>query len=116
MSAFPPGQDVQIQVAYTLEASGEYPFVWFKYILSTGAAWKDAIGTADLIVRLPYPASDQNILFDPGNAYSSTTPGGVISGNEIRWHYDDLEPTADDNFEVDLVMPSAWENSLTELG
>ena len=111
---FPPGQDVQIQVAYTLEASGEYPFIWFKYILSTGAAWKDTIGKADLIVRLPYPASNQNFLYDPGSSYSSTTPGGVISGNEIRWHYDDLEPTTDNNFEVLLVMPSAWKTVLTE--
>jgi hypothetical protein len=112
--SFPPGQDVQIQVAYTLEASGEYPFVWFKYILSTGAGWKDTIGSVDLIVRLPYPASDQNFLYDPGSSYSSTTPGGVISGNDIRWHYDDLEPTTDNNFEVFLVMPSAWKTVLTE--
>jgi hypothetical protein len=112
--SFPPGQDVQIQVAYTLEASGEYPFVWFKYILSTGAGWKDTIGSVDLIVRLSYPASDQNFLYDPGSSYSSTTPGGVISGNEIRWHYDDLEPTTDNNFEVFLVMPSAWKTVLTE--
>jgi tetratricopeptide (TPR) repeat protein len=113
---FPPGQDVQIRVSYTLEASGEYPFIWFKYILSTGAAWKDAIGKADLIVRLPYPASDQNVLFNPADPHDKSTPGGVISGNEIRWHFENLEPTADDNFEVDLVMPSAWKNSLTELG
>jgi tetratricopeptide (TPR) repeat protein len=112
--SFPPGRDVPIQVAYTLEASGEYPFIWFKYILSTGAGWKDAIGKADLIVRLPYPASNQNIFFDPGNSYSGVTPGGVVSGNEVRWHYDDLEPTTDDNFEIILVMPSAWENVLTE--
>jgi tetratricopeptide (TPR) repeat protein len=117
--SFPPGQDVQIQVAYTLEASGEYPFCWFKYILSTGAAWKDAIGKADLIVRLPYPANDQNVFFFSGNANANSTPdgtrGGVISGNEVRWHFDNLEPTRNDDFGVDLVMPSAWENSLTEL-
>jgi hypothetical protein len=118
-AAFPPGQDVPIEVAYTLEASGEYPFIWFRYILSTGAAWKDAIGTADLIVRLPYPASDQNVLFFSDDAHANSTPGstpgGVISGNEVRWHYDELEPTTDNNFEVDLVMPSAWKSSLTEL-
>ena len=117
--SFPPGQDVQIQVAYTLEASGEYPFCWFEYILSTGAAWKDAIGKADLIVRLPYPVSDQNVLFFTEDAQENSMPngtrGGVISGNEIRWHYDNLEPTRDDDFGVDMVMPSAWESSLTEL-
>ena len=100
---FPPGQDVQIQVAYTLEASGEYPFCWFKYILSTGAAWKDAIGKADLIVRLPYPPNNQNVLFNNVEPQNNTPPGGVISGNEIRWHYDELEPTTDNNFKVYLI-------------
>jgi tetratricopeptide (TPR) repeat protein len=117
--SFPPGQDVQIEVAYTLEASGEYPYCWFKYILSTGAVWKDAIGKADLIVRLPYPASDQNVLFFTEDAQENSTPsatrGGVITGHEVRWHYDNLEPTREDDFGVDMVMPSAWESSLTEL-
>ena len=111
---FPPAQDVQAQVKYTLEATGEYPFVWFKYILASGAGWRDSIGSADLIVRLPYEANDQNVLTDPDQTYYSTSPGGSFAGDAITWHHDDLEPVFEDNFEVELVMPSAWEMILTE--
>jgi tetratricopeptide (TPR) repeat protein len=112
---FRPGEDVQVEVQYVLEASGEYPFIWFKYVLASGAGWKDSIGSADIIVRLPYDANDENILFDnPGFTMFGTTLGGMIEGRSIRWHYDDLEPTTTDNFEVNLVMPSAWQKYLTE--
>ena len=112
--AFPPGQDVPVEVQYTLEASGEYPFIWFKYVLSTGAAWKDTIGSADIIVQLPYPADIQNILTDSPGIVTGTTPGGALNGNSLRWHYENLEPTTQDNFEVNLVMPAAWQRLLTE--
>ena len=112
---FPPGEDVAVHVEYTLEASGEYPFIWFKYVLSSGAAWNDSIGSADIIVRLPYEPSDENVLFDsPGFTAFGTTLGGAIDGKTVRWHYEDLEPTTQDNFEVNLVMPSAWERLLAE--
>jgi tetratricopeptide (TPR) repeat protein len=111
---FPAGSDVQVEVRYTLEASGEYPFVWFKYILASGAGWKDSIGSADIIVRLPYAANNQNVLLEDDEGYFGTTRGGSISENEIRWHYEDLEPEVPDNFEINLVMPSAWEQVLTE--
>lgn len=111
---FPPGQDVNVRVKCTVEGAGEYPYISFNYILSTGAGWKDTIGSADLIVRLPYEANTQNVILDTHTGWSETTPGGVFSGNEIRWHYDNLEPTREDNFEVSLVMPSAWKKVLTE--
>ncbi len=112
---FPPRQDVPVHVEYNLEASGEYPFIWFKYVLSSGAGWKDSIGSADIIVRLPYDVNDENILLDsPGYTMFGTTLGGVMDGHTLRWHYDNLEPTTQDNFEVNLVMPSAWQRLLTE--
>jgi len=111
---FPPGQDVSIQVQYTLQATGEYPFIWFKYILSTGAGWKDSIGSADIVVRLPYEANSQNLLLDTDQVSFGTTKGGTLDGNTIRWHFEDLEPTTQDNFEIHLVTPSAWEGLLTE--
>jgi hypothetical protein len=111
---FPVAVDVHVRVTYLLEAAGDSPFVWFKYILSTGAGWRDTIGSADLIVRLPYAASNENVLFNFPASGIDTTPGGVIAGNEVRWHYDNLEPTKDDSFEVDLVTPPAWEQVLKE--
>ncbi len=116
-ATFAAEQDTPVQVKYTLEASGEYPFIWFKYILASGAGWNGSIGNADIILRLPYPVSAQNVLLNTAEVTSyDTTNGGVINGAEIHWHYADLEPTREDNFEIELVMPGAWEKLLTEQG
>jgi len=111
---FPPGEEVQVRVTYALDGSGELAYASFYYILETGAGWKDTIGSADLIVRLPYDASPYNSILDYGTGWSTTTPGGVISGREIRWHYADLEPGREHNLEVSLVRPSYWLSVLTE--
>jgi tetratricopeptide (TPR) repeat protein len=111
---FPPGEDVQVEVKYLAEAEGEYPYVSYKYILETGADWNGTIGSADLIVRLPYEANSQNVIFDTQIGWSETTPGGVVTGREVRWHYEDFEPDWENNLEVSLVMPTAWEKVLTE--
>ena len=113
-ATFSPGQDVSIQVSYTLDGTGEYPYVAYYYILATGAGWKDNIGSADIILRLPYEANPQNLILDTQIGWSQTTPGGVFSGNEMRWHYENLEPTIGNNIEISLVMPSAWKKVLTE--
>ena len=110
---FPAGKDIRVEIKYTSAAFGEYPNVAYRYVLETGAGWKDTIGSADLIVRLPYLASEQNIILEGGyTGFSETTPGGVISGSEIRWHYDDLEPARENNLKVSLVMPEAWQKVL----
>lgn len=111
---FPPHQDVQIRVTYILQGSGESPFVAFKYIFHTGEGWKDTIGSADLIVRLPYEANPQNVIFDEHTGFSMTTPGGVLAGNEIRWRFENLEPTRENDFEISLVMPAVWQKVLNE--
>ena len=111
---FPPNQDVNIQVTYTLDGTGEYPFISYSYIFHTGAGWKDTIGSADLIVRLPYEANPYNVILDEQIGWSQTTTGGVFSGNEIKWRFEDFEPERENNFEISLVMPSAWRKVLNE--
>jgi hypothetical protein len=109
---FPAGQDVAIQVGYDLQGSGYYPYTAFYYILETGAGWKDTIGSADIILRLPYEASPQNVILDIGTGWADTTPGGTFEGNEVRWHYDNFEPGRDQpvqNMEFALVAPAAWQ-------
>jgi hypothetical protein len=93
---------------------GEYPYAAFFYIFHTGAGWQGTIGTADLIVRLPYEANPYNVIFDDQIGWSSTTPGGVIEGREVRWHFEDMEPEQGDDFQLSLVMPSAWQKVLVE--
>jgi len=111
---FPPDIDVNIRVTYTLEGMGEYPYAAFFYVFHTGAGWQGTIGSADLIVRLPYDANAYNVIFDDQIGWSSTTPGGVIEGREVRWHFADFEPDQSNDFQLSLVMPSAWQKVLAE--
>ena len=113
-ASFPSGKDVEIEVTYTLRGAQEYPYINFGYILETGAGWRGTIGSADLIVRLPYEASPSNILIDSGWGMAPTSPGVSLTGKEIRWHYENIEPTRADNLWVALLMPSAWNEVLKE--
>jgi tetratricopeptide (TPR) repeat protein len=102
---FPPDENVFIKVSYDVTGTA-WPydnFVKFSYILETGAGWKDSIGSAAIILRLPYEASEQTILDlrkDP--ALSS------VSGREAAWTFTDLEPTFEDNFSISIVKPVIW--------
>jgi len=113
-ATFPPNQDVHIQVTYMLEGTGEYPYAAFYYVLHTGAGWKDTIGRADLSVRLPYEANTLNVIFDEQTGWSSTTPGGEISGQQVEWRFQNLEPDQSNDFQLSIVMPSAWQKVLAE--
>jgi tetratricopeptide (TPR) repeat protein len=113
---FPIKQDVSIGVEYDLNGSGYYPATAFYYILETGAGWKDTIGSADIILRLPYEASPQNVIMDLEIGWATTTPGGRFKGREVRWHFEDFEPGNDQpvqDMEFALVSPSAWQSVLT---
>ena len=112
---FPAGQDTPVKVTYNLSGSGYLPFTAFYYILESGAGWKDTIGSADIILRLPYPASTQNVIMGMQIGWAETNPGGVIQGNEVRWHFDNFEPGPDtvvQNMEFALVAPETWQNIL----
>jgi hypothetical protein len=114
---FPAGQDVGIEVAYKLNGSGYAPYTAFYYILETGAGWKDTIGSADVTLRLPYPANPQNTVLNTQIGWAETTPGGSIQGNEVHWHFEDFEPGPYEviqNMEFALVAPSAWQTVLKE--
>jgi hypothetical protein len=103
---FPAGQDVHIDVSYALAATGYVPVDAFEYILETGAGWQGPIGSADLSLVLPYPAGPENVLVD------STNFKGAFSGNKVTWHYDNLEPTSDDNLEISMLQPGVWNESV----
>ncbi len=113
---FPPSQDVTIEIVYTVSGYGYYPYEAFRYVLETGAGWFGTIGVADVIVRFPYEVSEKNVGVKDADyaGYGSPTPGGVLSGKEVRWHFEDLEPTWKENVQVLLVAPSLWESVLKE--
>jgi tetratricopeptide (TPR) repeat protein len=112
---FPPSVDVPISVAYDLQGSGYYPYTAFYYLLDTGAGWKDTIGRAEIILRLPYKANSQNVVQDFQIGWAETNRGATFDGNDVRWLYEDFEPgpfTVVQNMEFVLVAPGAWKNVL----
>lgn len=111
---FPPNQDVILEVVYNVDGFGYYPYEAFKYILETGAGWNGTIGSAEIIVRLPYEVNEQNLDLNGEAGHGVSTPDGVRSGNEIRWSFTDLEPTYLDNIQIVVVTPALWEKVLQE--
>ncbi len=113
---FPPAQDVIVEVSYTVSGYGYYPYEVFRYVLETGAGWNGTIGNADIIIRFPYEATRQNVWMEnaASSGYGDPTSGGALSGNEIRWHFENLEPTSENNIEVIVVSPALWERVLKE--
>ena len=109
--SFPPGADVPIMVTYDLDGTGyaQETNTSFYYILSTGAGWNGTIGSAEIILRLPYDANPQNIMLEESRA----APQFV--GHEARWQFTDLEPTTDNNFTFDIVRPVVWKQVTIEL-
>ncbi|MDH5607272.1 MAG: hypothetical protein OEY93_10320 [Anaerolineae bacterium] len=105
---FPPQQDVEIKVSYTAYGYKPEPQsgqTEFAYVIGTGAGWKDTIGKADIIARLPYDVSYQNVL-------SCYPEDCQLSGKDILWHYEDFEPEGNIIFRI--VFPSIWQIILTE--
>jgi len=113
--AFPPQKDVIVEVSYSAVSHGEYPYEVIDYILETGAGWKDSIGSVDIVVQLPYEVNSKNLIDNIDNiGFGETTAGGVVDDTEIRWHYENLEPTRRDNFSVAFIAPSLWGTILRE--
>jgi len=110
-TTFPAGQDVNIGVTYTITPTGYFPEARFGYVLETGAEWRDSIGSADVIVQLPYATSSENVVLGKlnGSDQIATSPGAQFVGNEVRWHWDNLEPTANDNLFFTIIAPSVWQ-------
>lgn len=109
---FPPEEDVTIEVTYTATGYGYDPYIVYWYILQTGAGWKGTIGSADITIRLPYEVNDQNIVLEGHVGYGGTTPGASLSGNEVRWHFEDFEPAAEHDIHLLMVIPGAWNEIL----
>ncbi len=107
---FPPGVEVVIRVRYQQSTWGYEPYWVLSYILETGAGWYGTIGQGEILVRMPYEVSPDNIVFRTRVGYGQpTTPGAQLEGNTLRWTFEDLEPTSEDNIFVTFMVPSYWE-------
>lgn len=101
----PPG-DTQLRVTYTFIArqgpEGVAPAVIYGYVLHTGAGWAGPIGQGEVIVRFPFPI-DEALISPVG-----TTPGYTLGDFEVRWHFDNLEPTLENDIRLKLANPDIW--------
>lgn len=101
---FPAGKDVIIQVTYTAEP---YTFggYHYSYVLITGAGWKDTIGSADIIFKIPYELNALNFI-------SCLPKDCSVKENTVQWHYENFEPTS--NVILALSSPPLWQRILLE--
>jgi hypothetical protein len=118
---FPAGGDTLIHVSYILplQPSIKGNELALYYIFQTGSGWAGPIGRAELIINLPYPASEGTIAgIPPGSFYvpymMSATPaalpaGATLKGNQARWMWVDLEPGPQDDFSIWLMDPVKWQ-------
>jgi len=102
---FPAGKQVLIQVAYLIWAQQDPGLgavgMSLTYVFQTGAGWAGPIGKAELEVNLPYPASAETIGTMPD--------GGQVDGHQVRWTWENLEPTPEDDFYIWLIQQERWE-------
>jgi cell division septation protein DedD len=108
---FPVGQDVAVDVSYLIAPTGfaDESFGSFAYVLQTGAGWRDSIATAEIIVRLPYEATAENVRDTSTSGGRPMTPGAALVGNEVRWSFSDLEPAEQDDIFISVMVPGVWQ-------
>ncbi|MCC6906081.1 MAG: hypothetical protein IT326_09585, partial [Anaerolineae bacterium] len=110
-ASFPPGEPVDLRVSYDFRPTGYAPYGDFEYILETGAGWYGPIGEGTIVVRLPYEVSEYTV---PGShmVYPSSPARDqfIVSGNEMTWHFSELEPIAENNVRFVAMIPQVWEH------
>jgi hypothetical protein len=117
---FPSEVETIIHVSYMLplQSSIKGSEMALYYIFQTGAGWAGPIGQAELILNLPYPASEETLagmhkLYLPpmnvGQISRGVPSGAVLNGNQARWTWKDFEPGPDDDFAVWLLQPGKWQ-------
>ena len=110
-ATFPPGEEVTLRVTYQQATWGYSPYRVLTYILETGAGWRGRIEEAEIRVRLPYTATEETIPL--GKSFwgygRGTTPGARLEGQEVVWHFRDLEPTREHNIFLLFLQPDYWQ-------
>lgn len=96
---FPVRQPVLLEVEYMMNGF-DLGLRSVDYIVETGAGWYGAIGSADITVRLPYPATRESV--------KSASPGYTFSGNEVRWSFTNFAPTRADNLNAVFFNTDMW--------
>jgi len=95
---FPTGKDVTVRVAYTVRGfARDGAWVQYPFLLQPGAGWQSAIGSVDLVFRLPYEANEMNVV---------DCSGCLWDGDELRWHAENFEPRT--AVTATILNPALW--------
>jgi hypothetical protein len=115
--SFPVGTTVKLSVNYTFSPNEENSYAHVNYLMATGAGWKGPIGTADVLIRFPYILNEYNLPYYPDGAYYDR-PGEIatVRENEVWIHWDNLEPTSQDNVRLTVLQSHLWQQILQQRG
>jgi hypothetical protein len=103
---FPPKQDVWIVVklSYLEQSVGSY--FYYHYILETGAGWYGPIGKGAVVFNLPY--QPENLNFQ-GFWDSSKILSRIYGDKSVRFTFNELEPTSNNNLYFLIGDPYTWQ-------
>lgn len=101
-ATFPPQKDVALSVRYQTEPQIEGSSAEYSYILETGAAWRDTIGSGEIEVIFPYDLTSENY-------HGCRAPDGcTVEGRTVRMTFTNLEPAYGSNVYVWALPPNVW--------
>jgi hypothetical protein len=102
---FGPNEQKRVHITYWLKPIDGPPS--FYYVLSSAAGWKNAIGRIDATVTFHGTTSVYGIMG------KINPPGYRIDerANAIRWHFENLEPSRDDNIHFIYGQKDTWGES-----
>lgn len=118
---FPGGKETVIHVSYSLplQPFGNMDMALY-YIHQTGAGWAGPIGSADVTINLPYPASAGTVTgIPPGSlrlppyykpsARVNLQVNSGMTGNQVHLWWRDFEPDLEDDIALWLLQPAKWQ-------
>ncbi|KAF0245878.1 MAG: hypothetical protein FD180_1237 [Planctomycetota bacterium] len=106
---YPAGATRVHKVRYALELFGFSEYRHASYLLSTGSRWKGPIGKAVVTFRTEAPLTLEHVR--------SARPlrNGTRRDGAIRWEFENIEPTTEDDVDIQYHMKSTWEEDLSRL-
>ncbi len=120
-AAFPGGEETVIHVSYSLplQPFGNMDMALY-YVHQTGAGWAGPIGSADVTINLPYPASAGTVTgIPPGSlrlppyykpsARVNLQVNSAMTGNQVHLWWRDFEPDLEDDITLWLLQPGKWQ-------
>lgn len=100
---FERGQRRTLCEVYSARPGSSLPnYRWFSYTLATGSTWRGPIGVGDVVFTLEGIAPDS--VTDVSPPPTSRTP------LELRWHFENLEPTLGSDY---AVLSVGWNDPRT---